>query len=54
MTLIGNWFGVGEARGIALIFICAGVIGLTVTLLAFLSQSYRLLSKEYRNSLSST
>lgn len=52
--LIGNWFGIGEARGIALIFICAGFIGLSVTLFAFLSRPYRLLSKEYRHSLSST
>lgn len=47
VNLIGDWFGVGEARGIALIFICAGIIGLIVTLLGFLSRSYRLLSEQY-------
>lgn len=52
VNLIGDWFGVGEARGIALIFICAGCIGLTVTLLAFLSRSYRLLSEQYGQSSS--
>jgi DHA3 family multidrug efflux protein-like MFS transporter len=50
VNLIGSWFGIGEARGIALIFICAGVIGLIVTLLAFLSRSYRLLSQQYTES----
>lgn len=50
--LIGHWFGVGEARGIALIFTCAGIIGLTVTLFAFLSRSYRLLSQQYEESSS--
>lgn len=50
MDLIGGWFGVGEARGLALIFIGAGIIGLIVTLLAFLSRSYRLLSKQYTES----
>lgn len=45
--LIGDWFGVGPARGIALVFIVAGFIGLLVTLLAFGSHSYRLLSKHF-------
>lgn len=45
--LIGSWFGVGPARGIALVFIVAGLIGLLVTLLAFSSHSYRLLSKHF-------
>jgi DHA3 family multidrug efflux protein-like MFS transporter len=41
--LIGGWFGVGPARGIALIFILAGAIGLAVTLLAMASKSYKIL-----------
>lgn len=45
--LIGNWFGTGMGRGIALVFIVAGVVGLTVTILAFRSASYRLLSGRY-------
>ncbi|HLL60930.1 MAG TPA: MFS transporter [Candidatus Nitrosocosmicus sp.] len=46
-TLIGNWFGVGTGRGIALVFILAGILGLIVTLIAMRSQSYKLLSKRY-------
>ena len=45
--LIGGWFGVGLDRGIALVFIIAGVIGLLVTLLAFRSKSYKLLGAKY-------
>ncbi len=45
--LIGGWFGTGIARGMALIFIIAGVIGLGVTVLALRSRPYRLLSEEY-------
>lgn len=45
--LIGSWFGVGPARGIALVFMAAGLIGLIVTLLAFKTQSYKELSKQF-------
>lgn len=44
---IGSWFGTGQARGIALVFILAGVVGLAVTLLAFASRQYRTLSGYY-------
>ncbi len=47
VDLIGSWFGVGEARGIALLFTICGIVGLLVTLLAFKSKSYKLLSKTY-------
>ncbi len=47
VDLIGSWFGTGLDRGIALVFICSGVIGLLVTLLAFRSRSYKLLSERY-------
>ena len=47
VALIGDWFGVGPARGIALVFMAAGAIGLLVTILAFRSHSYRLLSKQF-------
>lgn len=50
--LIGSWFGVGPDRGIALVFICAGILGCIVTLLAFRSVSYRLLSAHYMESQS--
>lgn len=47
VELIGTWFGVGANRGIALVFIVSGFIGLIVTLLAFRSRSYKLLSEQY-------
>lgn len=43
-NFITSWFGQGAARGIALIFIVAGAIGLIVTLLAMASRSYKTLS----------
>jgi DHA3 family multidrug efflux protein-like MFS transporter len=52
VTLIGDWFGTGADRGIALVFILAGIIGLIVTLLAFTTKSYQLLSKHYRTTTS--
>lgn len=48
-TLIGEWFGTGPDRGIALVFTLTGIIGLIVTLLAFLSRPYRQLSEHYTN-----
>ena len=45
---IGPWFGTGLDRGMALIFITAGVIGLIVTLFALRSRPYRELSRRYR------
>jgi DHA3 family multidrug efflux protein-like MFS transporter len=46
---IGRWFGTGPVRGMALIFIVAGIIGLAVTLLAMASRSYHTLSGYYRS-----
>jgi DHA3 family multidrug efflux protein-like MFS transporter len=46
---IGSWFGTGPARGIALVFTVAGVVGLIVTILAFNSKYYRALSAAYAN-----
>lgn len=40
VTLIGSWFGTGPGRGIALVFILAGAIGLTVTTIAKRSPAY--------------
>lgn len=45
---IGSWFGTGDVRGMALVFIISGLIGLIVTLLAFKTKSYRRLSKYYQ------
>lgn len=44
---IGSWFGTGPARGIALVFTVAGLVGLLVTILAFNSRYYRELSAAY-------
>jgi len=49
VELIGNWFGVGAGRGIALVFIATGVIGLIVTLVAMRSRSYKLLAQRYNS-----
>jgi DHA3 family multidrug efflux protein-like MFS transporter len=45
--LIGGWFGTGPARGIALVFTVAGLVGLVVTIIAFNSKYYRQLSAAY-------
>jgi DHA3 family multidrug efflux protein-like MFS transporter len=45
---IGSWFGTGPDRGMALIFIIAGTIGLIVTILALNSRAYRSISQSYR------
>lgn len=47
VELIGSWFGVGPGRGIALVFITAGIIGLIVTLIAMRSRAYQLLYQKY-------
>jgi MFS transporter, DHA3 family, multidrug efflux protein len=41
---IGDWFGTGPERGLALVFTLAGLIGIAVTGLARLSRSYRRLT----------
>lgn len=46
--LIGGWFGTGPDRGIALVFTLTGIIGLIITLIAFRSRPYRLLSECYQ------
>lgn len=47
VTLIGNWFGTGADRGIALVFTLTGIIGLIITLIAMNTKYYGLLSKRY-------
>lgn len=49
VTLIGDWFGVGDARGIALIFCLAGLIGFIVSILARFSRPYKQLSQAFRD-----
>lgn len=47
VQLIGDWFGSGTDRGLALLFTVTGLIGLLVTLVAMRSSAYRLLSNKY-------
>lgn len=41
---IGDWFGTGTDRGLALLFVVAGLVGIVVTALVWRSRSYRALS----------
>jgi len=52
--LIGSWFGTGPARGIALVFVVTGIIGLILTIIAMKSKYYKLLSDRYMNDVSET
>nr|WP_221374315.1 MFS transporter [Actinoplanes polyasparticus] len=45
--LIGDWFGTGPARGLALVFVLTGIAGLIATVIALRSRPYRRLSKRY-------
>jgi MFS transporter, DHA3 family, multidrug efflux protein len=51
VELIGSWFGTGPDRGIALVFVLTGIIGLCVTALALCSRPYRELSGQYASRL---
>jgi DHA3 family multidrug efflux protein-like MFS transporter len=51
VELIGGWFGTGPDRGIALVFVLTGIIGLCVTALALCSRPYRELSGQYASRL---
>jgi DHA3 family multidrug efflux protein-like MFS transporter len=44
---IGGWFGTGADRGIALVFVVTGLIGLIVVLSALASPAYRRLTAAY-------
>lgn len=52
--LIGSWFGTGPARGIALVFVVTGIIGLILTIIAMNTKYYKLLSDRYMNDISET
>jgi DHA3 family multidrug efflux protein-like MFS transporter len=45
---IGSWFGTGPERGLALMFTLAGLIGVAITLVAWVSRSYRQLADGWR------
>lgn len=49
VDLIGNWFGTGPGRGMALVFTVTGIIGLVITLLAMQTNAYKLLSNKYKS-----
>ncbi len=51
VDLIGGWFGTGAARGIALVFVLTGIVGIALTSAALLSKYYRQLSGRYTESL---
>lgn len=44
---IGDWYGRGPERGIALVFTLAGLLGVIMTIVAFNSRYYRQLSAAY-------
>jgi MFS transporter, DHA3 family, multidrug efflux protein len=44
---LGPWFGTGADRGLALIFVGTGILGLLATVLALRSRSYRRLSRSF-------
>ncbi|RZU51407.1 DHA3 family multidrug efflux protein-like MFS transporter [Krasilnikovia cinnamomea] len=44
---IGGWFGTGAERGLALVFVLTGVVGLVATIAALRSRPYRNLSRRY-------
>src|SRR3546814_11801221 len=48
---IGEWYGTGQEGGMALVFSVTGVLGVVLTLIAFNSRQYRLLSATYAGTL---
>jgi MFS transporter, DHA3 family, multidrug efflux protein len=47
VELIGGWVWTGVDRGIALVFIISGIVGLVVTLIAMRSKAYKRLAERY-------
>jgi DHA3 family multidrug efflux protein-like MFS transporter len=48
VELLGDWFGTGTDRGLALLFTVAGLFGLIMTLVAMRSYSYKTLSENFQ------
>jgi DHA3 family multidrug efflux protein-like MFS transporter len=44
---IGDWFGTGPDRGLALVFVLTGILGILATAVALRSRPYRRLSRRY-------
>lgn len=47
VDLIGSWFGTGKDRGLGLLFIVTGLIGLVITIVAMRSPAYKTLLANY-------
>lgn len=47
VEMLGPWLGTGQGRGIALVFVVSGIIGLIITTLALFSKTYQILSAAY-------
>ncbi len=47
VALIGEWFGTGPDRGMALVFMLAGGLGVIATIIASMSRSYKILNDHY-------
>jgi DHA3 family multidrug efflux protein-like MFS transporter len=47
---IGPWFGTGTDRGLALVFVVTGLVGMVATVLALRSRSYRRLTRSFAGS----
>ncbi len=48
---VGDWFGTGPERGLALVFTVAGLLGVVATVVAWTSRSYRRLASEEHGEL---
>lgn len=48
VELIGSWYGTGDGRGIGLVFIIAGIIGLITTIITQHSKASKNLSVAYQ------
>lgn len=46
-AMIGGWFGTGPDRGLALVFVLTGIVGIIATALALRSRPYRRLSRRF-------
>ncbi len=51
-SLIGEWYGIGPARGMGMVFSLAGVFGLLVTLIAMRLPAYSRLAKRFSDTQS--
>ena len=44
---VGEWYGTGPERGMAVVFTVTGILGVVMTIIAFRSRQYRLISAAY-------